>query len=136
MALATNAQNSQVDPARAKAAEDLMQQVLSRSATDMEFRRQLLAEPGAAIAGLTGRSMKAPVNVRFIESKGAPTIVLPDLVAAEGELSESELEAVAGGDSGVTVSIVVTIVTAVAWVGPKLIDAIEGDDGQPCTQQQ
>ncbi|HYH82602.1 MAG TPA: NHLP leader peptide family RiPP precursor [Longimicrobium sp.] len=84
------------NPEMAKEAEGRMQALLVRSATDMEFRARLLSDPRAAIAEFTGHELPANYRVKFVENKGDATLVLPDFVN-EGELSENELEAVAGG---------------------------------------
>lgn len=71
--------------------------VLARSATDRAFRTQLLADPRGAFAEALGCDVPASFDVVFIENTVDATIVLPDAIDAAGELSEGELEAVAGG---------------------------------------
>ncbi len=83
-------------PEVAQAAE-VMRGLLSRSATDRGFRQKLLTEPRAAIAEYTGRDVPDSFDVVFVENTAAATIVLPDPVDPEAELSEAELETVAGG---------------------------------------
>jgi hypothetical protein len=79
--------------------DEVMVQLLARSATDADFRRKLVETPRAAFAEFTGRpeSEFEHVNVRFVENKAQATFVLPAKVDPSAELSESELEAVAGG---------------------------------------
>jgi hypothetical protein len=80
-------------------ANETVQRLLSRSATDMEFRRKLLTEPRAAVAEFNGKSIEEvpeSFNIRFVE-KNETTVVLPDPIVAEAELSEGELETVSGG---------------------------------------
>lgn len=89
--------------------EHAMQQILSRSATDAAFRQQLLTDPRAAVAAFGGKdvsAMPASFNVVFIESRAHTTIVLPDAVDPAAEISEEELEAVAGGTSPSVLSII------------------------------
>jgi hypothetical protein len=82
--------------------QELLQKVLARSATDRTFRRQLLTDSHVAIAELMG---KDPARIRqtrrvvFVENKAKATIVLPDPVDTQAELSNQELEVVAGGIS-------------------------------------
>lgn len=91
------AQTFAQNPDAVRQTQETMQGVLSRSATDMAFRAQLLSDPRSAIASYTGREAGEGFNVKFIENKAAATIVLPNAVDANAELSEGELEAVAGG---------------------------------------
>ncbi|MCY3637354.1 MAG: NHLP leader peptide family RiPP precursor [bacterium] len=77
----------------------VLDDVQRRAATDSDFRERLLKEPNAALAEVAGRPIPDDFTIRFIE-KDASTdalVVLPDLVHETQELSESELEAVAGG---------------------------------------
>jgi hypothetical protein len=85
------------NPALAQQAQEKMNGLLSRSATDSQFRSRLLSEPRAALAEYTGRAVPESVNIAFIENRADATIVLPDPIDAAAELSEHELEAVAGG---------------------------------------
>jgi hypothetical protein len=73
-------------------------EVVARSATDAEVRKLLLSDARAALAQHFGREIPESVNVVFVEGvPGATTVVLPDPVDASAELSDSELEVVAGG---------------------------------------
>lgn len=89
------------DPEALQVASSKLEELLARSATDMAFRRRLIEEPKAALAEFSGRDVAAfeGLDVVFVENKAAATIVLPDPVDAGGELSEDELEAVAGGSA-------------------------------------
>jgi hypothetical protein len=93
-------------PADLQAAQDTMEAILSRSATDREFRTQLLTDPRTAVSEYTGLHMEN-FNAVFVENTATATIVLPDLVDPSAELAETELEAVAGG---------VTIVMSIAGI--------------------
>lgn len=85
------------DPEFKQKADEAMQRLLTRSATDMDFRHALLNDPRGAMSEFTGRQVPESVNFRFIENKADVTFVLPDAVDHDVELSETELEAVAGG---------------------------------------
>lgn len=87
---------STTDTVRRQQVEQGISEVLNRSTTDLEFRKQLLSDPRAALSAHFGREIPATTDIRFIDPKGVPTVVLPD-VAGSGELSEGELETVAGG---------------------------------------
>ena len=89
------------NPELADRAREEMQAVLARSATDSEFRRLLLSDSRAALGQHFGREIPESVNIAFVENKADTTLVLPDAVDPSAELSETELEAVAGGSLGV-----------------------------------
>ena len=90
-----NTEQYRLDQGRSDHAQALTA-VLTRSATDTEFRTRLLSDPRAAIEEATGRDVPADMDIRFVENDGFATIVLPDF--AGSELSDNQLEAVAGGD--------------------------------------
>lgn len=96
----------------AATANQKMQEMLARSATDMGFRAKLIAEPRAAVADFLGRDVDALgtfPNVRFVENKATATIVLPEFVDAEAELSEADLQTVAGGATPIVLSVLVVV---------------------------
>jgi hypothetical protein len=81
------------------AQQETLEQILTRAAVDLDFRKALLADPRRAI--LEGLGVRIPANfrVKFIE-RGKDVdalIVLPDLLHQDGELDDCDLEAVAGG---------------------------------------
>jgi hypothetical protein len=111
------------DPEFQQKADEIMAQVLTRSATDADFRRKLVENPAQALAEFTGTDAShfAHLNIAFVESSAAATVVLPDVVEA-AELTEGELESVAGGSEPVTVSVAAAI--GIATLGAACITAI------------
>lgn len=79
--------------------QHVLEAVLQRSVVDLEFRRQLLHDPRRAMQEALGVSVPANFRVKFIEKdKNVDAlVVLPNYQCPEGELSEDELETVAGG---------------------------------------
>jgi hypothetical protein len=79
--------------------QQALEAVLERATVDQEFRQKLLADPRRSILDAFGVSIPTRFNVKFIEKeKGVDAlIVLPDFRLPSGELSESELDNVAGG---------------------------------------
>ncbi len=80
--------------------DELMNSILTRSVSDLEFRQLLLTEPKTAILTTFGIRVPDDFSLRFIEKPPdlAALIVLPDPVTT-GELSQSDLESVGGGTS-------------------------------------
>ena len=87
--------------------EELQQtfaEVARRAAVNPEFRALALRDSAAAIARVSPRPLPKGMTVRFVDNSGPlKTIPLPDLVSGiSEELSEVELENIAGGDSSVS----------------------------------
>ena len=129
----------QQNPRLVERGEDVMHAVLERSATDPRFRQELLKDPRQAIGAHFGKdasAMPESFNVRFIENSGSATVVLPDFVDATAELSEEELETVAGGSTPgcLLASAVLSVVaSAIAFsrATEKLVDAVTAE---ACTE--
>jgi hypothetical protein len=74
----------------------LIELIYARSATDLQFRAALLADPRATLAEL-GLPLPADMTVSVVESTG-DTLKLPiPPLATEGELADDELAQVNGG---------------------------------------
>ena len=80
---------------------EVERRLIQRSLEDEEFRQSLLDDPRAAIEQELGDQLPESIEVRAVE-ESAQTIylVLPSAsrVSQGGELSDQELETVAGGD--------------------------------------
>lgn len=74
------------------------QSVVEKAVTDPEFRALALSEPKKAIAQINPEPIPDSYKIRFVDNARATfTLVLPDMAAPEGELSDAQLEQVAGG---------------------------------------
>ena len=71
--------------------------VRDRLADDPEFRAALLADPRAALSALLGLDLPDAVNVEVHEEPLAYVHLVIPAAEGDGEVSEDELEMVAGG---------------------------------------
>ncbi|MEZ5403202.1 MAG: hypothetical protein R2729_26220 [Bryobacteraceae bacterium] len=79
-------------------AQKTLAEVVKKSTTDPGFRALALSDPNAAIGKINATPIPSDFKIRFVDNAGANlTVVLPDPVAEGGELSDAELEQVAGG---------------------------------------
>ena len=119
MELAEATRSYTQNPEYAQHVNERFQALMARSATDMAFRNKLLTEPRAALAECAGKDPSALAGVPdivFIENKADTTIILPDPIDPEAELSAEELEAVAGG----TWSCALGIIASLLWIASEL----------------
>jgi len=79
-------------------ADHVEKEVKKRAMTDPQFRTLALKDPSAAISKINSKPLPSGYKVRCVESAGfTRTIVLPDPVSSAEELSDADLEQVAGG---------------------------------------
>jgi len=78
--------------------EKVVKTVSDRSLNDVQFRNELVSHPHRAIQEATGAIVPDSVRLQFVDQSAAHlTIVLPPMAVSEDELSEQQLETVAGG---------------------------------------
>lgn len=71
--------------------------VLHKSSIDPTFRALALSDGSKAVEQLAGVTLPDGMKIRFVDNEGAAfTLGLPPL-RAQGELSDRDLESVAGG---------------------------------------
>lgn len=86
-----------------KERDEAIEAFVRKASTDAAFRALALKDPATAVKQLTGKSLPDGFKIAAVDKAGADmVVVVPDLVKADGELSESELEAVSGGRCGGT----------------------------------
>ncbi len=77
---------------------DVEQGIIERATRDASFRQQLVSNPRAALESELGMTLPAGVQVQVLEeSPSAYYLVLPQAESAGAELSDADLDAVAGG---------------------------------------
>jgi len=81
------------------AQQEALEKILARAGVDLDFRRALLVDPRKAIQDGLGVRIPPGFRVKFVErdENVDALIVLPDFQRPDGELSDCDLEAVAGG---------------------------------------
>ena len=80
--------------------QQLEQHLIEKAMKDESFRKLLIENPGAAIEAETGMKIPETVKIKVLEEDPQTVyLVLPSIPVQEGELelSQSELESVAGG---------------------------------------
>ena len=79
-------------------AEQAIEQIIKRAQSDRSFRQLCLDNPNLAAEEVVGKELPAGYVLRFVENKSADlTVVLPDAIEESAELSDTELDQVAGG---------------------------------------
>ena len=93
---------------------DIEAMVVKRCWTDEAFRRELLADPVACFVKYTGLTADKAPAIRIHEESGRDWhIVIPAKPSQAGELSDADLERIAGGTDPVVSLVVVTYVSVV-----------------------
>jgi hypothetical protein len=84
----------------ALAISDLNASLVRKAIEDSGFRAQLVADPKAAVEKVLNTQLPAGISLKVVEASANEfTIVLPyeAKTSADGELSDADLESVAGG---------------------------------------
>ena len=71
--------------------------MLDRAVNDTEYKAQLLGDPNATVESVIGEKLPAGFEVVIHERKPGQVFLFLDSNGAYGELSDQELDAVAGG---------------------------------------
>lgn len=78
---------------------ELFAEATRRATVDPEYRDLALKDGAAAIKAVSTRPIPSDVRVNFVDNAGSvKTVVLPAFLPEIEELSEADLEQVAGGD--------------------------------------
>jgi hypothetical protein len=102
-------------------AEEAIQQVVKRAQTDSEFRQLCLSDPNAAAKLVTSKDIPEGFTLRFVENQGADlTVVLPDLINEQAELSDTDLDQVAGGKCAASCAASCAVSTCICFPLPSV----------------
>ena len=86
--------------------DQTLEEIKRRALTDTEFRQIALSDANTAIAKVNPKPIPDAVAIKFADNSGkVKTIVLPDPIAAADELTDAELEEVAGGDNNTNTNV-------------------------------
>lgn len=79
--------------------KDVLDEINKKACTEKDFRKLVLNDPAEAIKQVSGKEVPAGLKIKVIENESGidHTHVLPDFVS--DEISNDELENVAGGHS-------------------------------------
>jgi hypothetical protein len=83
--------------------ENLIDSAMRRSMLDTEFRALLVKDSLAALSKISSKALPDNYRPQFVDNSGPNRVfILPDPLPVTGELSDAELEEVAGGACGCT----------------------------------
>jgi hypothetical protein len=76
-----------------------IREVIKKAVVDHDFRQLAVRDSKAAIAKVSGKKLPEGMSIHFVDNyqKSTKTIALPDPIANASELTDEELEQVAGG---------------------------------------
>jgi len=78
--------------------QETVQKVADKAGSDAAFRQLALSDINTAVKEISGKEIPAGFKVNVIDGTGYhANIVLPEAKSSADELSETELESVAGG---------------------------------------
>ena len=78
--------------------QNIYQELMLKAATDEDFREALLRDPKATLVSLFGAPIPEGLNINVVENTATElTLVIPPKLS--DDLSEEELDEVAGGSS-------------------------------------
>jgi hypothetical protein len=82
-----------------RSVSEIVLEIKRRSRIDPEFRAQALKNPDAVVKQVSATGLPSGTSLRFVDNSGpVKTFTLPSVLPEIEQLSDLELEEVAGGD--------------------------------------
>ena len=107
--------------------ERVIQDSIQRGKADTAFRSLALSNPRAAIEKVAGKPIPEGLKVKFFDGSGAHlNIILPESASEEGELTDTQLEQVAGGGRCAASCAASCAVTSTVSIGLPGVGAVGG----------
>jgi hypothetical protein len=101
--------------------------MVRRGATDAEFRKLALSDPQKAVVLETGKELPPGLKLKFVDGDSADAvIILPPVSTEPSELSDAQLEQVAGGGRCAGSCVGSCAVTSTVSIGLPDVGAIGG----------
>ena len=84
-------------PEQPEKVQDLEARLTAKAREDEAFKQTLLSDPKAVIAGELGREFPAGLEIEVLEETATKIYLVLPAKSSEGELSDAQIEAIAGG---------------------------------------
>lgn len=111
----------------AQDAEKAVKESITRARTDLKFRELALSNPRAAVKEVSGKEPPEGLRIKFFDGGDAHiTVVLPEYVADASELTDAQLEQVAGGGRCAASCVASCAVSSTVSIGLPGVGAIGG----------
>jgi hypothetical protein len=108
-------------------AEKAIKETVTRARTDLKFRELALKDPRAALRQVSGKEPPEGLRIKFFDGGDAHvTVVLPEYVSDASELSDAQLEQVAGGGRCAASCVASCAVSSTVSLGLPGVGAIGG----------
>jgi hypothetical protein len=107
--------------------ERVIEDSIKRGKTDADFRKLALSNARTAIEEVAGKPIPEGLKVKFFDGSGVQlSIILPEYTADESELSDTQLEQVAGGGRCAASCVASCAVTSTVSIGLPGVGAVGG----------
>lgn len=77
--------------------QEMEEKIVGKALSDATFKQELLSSPKAAVEKELGITIPEGVAINVVQETGEQVFLVLPYIEAEGELSEDQLETVAGG---------------------------------------